>query len=354
MDYLSMHGTLIKEASYIMGPFSIPSNVDELANLLPGNTQFENIDDLLITIGKQHDRSLLHQFASKIFKVPHRVLVDAETNQTALIPKSVLAAVNESRRQAMDAGQAAASARGMTSYENDDEDEDDHVDWPSPSVPLVNEMTNVDDGTEEYADSEQLCDYCLPVFGDQIVGTRPESSPDAMATVHRIGCPHAQRAINYALSESRRPSPALFDLGDMGQPRVDSVTLRRTVRSRLSNSKASVSTAVQLPVKLRWSDEERTNFLCEVVVHAQDRKLLLADCSEIVSELSEIVKTGSQTTNEHATLVFLVYVRNLEHLQKLMDTLSSIRSVMAVERRVSFSPALIVCMQPFPSSPVSC
>jgi (p)ppGpp synthase/HD superfamily hydrolase len=93
----------------------------------------------------------------------------------------------------------------------------------------------------------------------------------------------------------------------------------------------------ELPVKLQWSDfsliDDEVLFLTEIVVVAEDRKLLLADCSEIVSELSVIVKTGSVTTREHATLEFLVQVRNLEAIQKLMDELSQVRSVMSVERR---------------------
>ena len=179
---------------------------------------------------------------------------------------------------------------------------------------------SVVDGTVEYADPEYLCEICLPVYGDEIVGTRPEGEDDATPKVHRVACPHAQRATNRALAEKRRP-------------RVDSVTLRRSVKSWAGPSED------EIPVKLQWAesheeDEEPFWFPCEVVVHAQDRKLLLADCSEIVSELSPIIKTGSQTTNEHATLVFLINVHGLQDLQKVMDSLRQIRSVMSVERRV--------------------
>jgi len=66
---------------------------------------------------------------------------------------------------------------------------------------------------------------------------------------------------------------------------------------------------------------------------AADRKLLLADCSEAVSRSSEIVRTGTLTTNEHAKLEFLVQVRSVDELQLLMDELNEIDSVMSVERR---------------------
>jgi (p)ppGpp synthase/HD superfamily hydrolase len=94
-------------------------------------------------------------------------------------------------------------------------------------------------------------------------------------------------------------------------------------------------------VRLEWCDYdcESADFLTEVVVVAEDRKLLLSDCSAVVSETVEILKTGSATTNEHATLVFLVKVSCLEDIQILLDRLSRIRSVMSVERR--FGSALL-------------
>lgn len=73
--------------------------------------------------------------------------------------------------------------------------------------------------------------------------------------------------------------------------------------------------------------------MTEIVIVAADRKLLLADCSQVVSDNADIVKTGSYTTEEHATLEFLVRVRDLKHLQLLMDKLRGINSVMSVERR---------------------
>ena len=83
------------------------------------------------------------------------------------------------------------------------------------------------------------------------------------------------------------------------------------------------------------NDEEPCVFISEVVIVAEDRKLLLADCSEVVSEMSEILRTGSSTSREHATLVFLVQIDGLHQMQRLMDSLQQIRSVMSVERRVS-------------------
>ena len=273
-----------------------------------------------MTIGKQDDRATLHSFASKLFKVPLRVLVEAEENRK--MAKGVEDAVNMMRK---DAESAAFAATESPSHMDDDDSPP--LSWPrtsTPPLPLDTVVSKNVKGEAEYADPEHVCTTCLPIYGDQIVGTRPENDYEAVTTVHRVGCPHAQRAINAAIAENNRP----------GQ-RVDSVSLRSGLRNGAINEPPGI------PVRLEWSESDFLNpeqeFLnpCEIVVHAMDRKLLLADCSEVVSELSEIVKTGSQTTKESATLVFLINVRSVAGLQTLMDSLGKIRSVMAVERRVS-------------------
>jgi (p)ppGpp synthase/HD superfamily hydrolase len=342
MDYLWMHGPLIEKSSYLESYFAIPATVEELSTMLPGSTQFKDIDDLLVTIGKQNDRSLLHTFVSKLFRVPQKLLLQAEKNRSSLVPNSVLDAVYNRRKTARDAAAAADSAQSTTFAQPKeivaDRDTSFSNNWPKPSnnstVSIDRILSTGVDLIAEYADPEHLCITCLPVYGDEIVGTRPEGAPlDSTPKVHRLGCPHAQRAINRALAENRRPAADIFNY-EFGQ-RVDSETLRRSI-----NSGYQEPTVREVPVKLEWSEFVATGdydlrFPCEIVVHADDRKLLLADCSEIVSELSEIVKTGSQTTNEHATLVFLIKVRSLGDLQKVMNSLQRIRSVMAVERRVS-------------------
>ena len=343
-----MHGPLIEKSSYIEGYFSIPATVEDLSELLPGNTQFEDIDDLLITIGKQHDRSLLHAVVSKLFKVPQKLLVNTEKDRASLVPKSVLDAVYDRRKTAKDAGAAAASAQSISFTEEVGTKAGSigsSSGWPKlangASVSVDRILSTGVNGTIEYADPEHLCTECLPVYGDEIVGTRPEGgSQDVTPKVHRLGCPLAQRAINRALAENKRPAADIFNY-DFGQ-RIDSETLRRNGKSRFQEQLVP-----EVPVKLEWSefrgtDDHGYDFPCEIVVHAEDRKLLLADCSEIVSELSEIIKTGSQTTNEHATLVFLVKIQCLDDLQKVMNSLRQIRSVMAVERRVSSAPLFFV------------
>lgn len=322
LDYLWMHGPLIEKDSYLEDEFSIPTTVNEIDSMLPGNTQYDDIDELLVTIGKQPDRTMLHAFVSKLFKVPQRILVEAEENRKSFVPTSVLDAVQDNRNRASHAA-AAVEQDGTESSIQD-------ASWPKPSISAndIESARMAANGTLEYADPEHLCPICLPIYGDEIIGTRIEGNDDSTPKVHRMGCPHAQRVVNRSLAGNR---------GGEGF-RIDSVSLRRSVRNpALLNN---IPSEMEIPVKLEWGEfsgpgETVTTFHCEIVVHAEDRKLLLADCSEVVSELSEILKTGSQTTNEHATLAFLISVQGVEELQKVMDSLRQIRSVMSVERVVS-------------------
>ena len=326
LDYLLMHGPLIDRSSFLPEGTETPQTLEEVEAVLPGKTRFDDIDDLLIAIGKKHDRAFLHAIVSKLFLVPQSVLVEAERDRASLLPNTVSSAVYESRKLA---NEFAASLDTYTATP-----ELSRASSPSVKDTLNNVFSENEADAAEYADPEHLCNECLPVLGDEIVGTKPEGKSDAPITVHRIGCPHAQHAINSA-SASRVQVP--------DSHRIDSVSLRRLKTGR------SALTVPELPVKLQWSDfsliDDEVLFLTEIVVVAEDRKLLLADCSEIVSELSVIVKTGSVTTREHATLEFLVQVRSLEATQKLMDALSQVRSVMSVERRVRIFGVFWSCLR---------
>jgi (p)ppGpp synthase/HD superfamily hydrolase len=117
-------------------------------------------------------------------------------------------------------------------------------------------------------------------------------------------------------------------------PKVDSVSLRQGSNGQRTIEGEEEETH-EVPVRLEWSglDTNKVLYLAEIVVVARDRKLLLADCSEVVSETVNIVKTGSSLEGDNATLIFLVQVNGLESIQQLIDRLQNIRSVISVERR---------------------
>ena len=337
MDYLWMHGPLIEKESFVEGDLRVPTlNVDDLKPFLK-KTQYEDLDDLLIVLGRDHDRSLLHKVVSQMFDVPRKLLMEAEQKKND--------------RHGSDAGSARALKLQTTSQDTNSEYYGDSLsehntavnETPRNQIALytIDSMLSRIDAPTEYADPDHTCKVCLPICGDAIVGTRrsDQDPSSTMPTVHRLGCPHSQQAINRAWAEQRVPEKpgAKFDgmhvdvTSDQNRPKVDSFTLRH----RNWINRRQTQEAYERLVKLEWSDlDEKTNmFLSEVVIVAEDRKLLLSDCSQVVSEAVEIVKTGSVTTNEHATLVFLVKVTGLDSLQDLMDNLGKIRSVMSVERR---------------------
>lgn len=342
-----MHGPTI-EQHRPMEP--VPTTVEDVAHVLAERQkeeeevipQFDNIDDLLIALGKRHDRDMLHKIVGRLFGVPTTTLEQAEKskNRGLLVPGSVVDAVKQSRRNAKYAAKAFRH-NGEQSHTQEKETKQPPPVWPTPQsskmTTMLDHVFENMNGKTEFADPEHLCRHCLPVYGDEIVGTRPDSdtttsqsaedSVDGITMVHRLGCPVAQRALNLASASA-----------SLSKHSVDSVSLRRMAIKRDAQSSNSALLNDDVPVKLEWSDydndEEPCVFLTEVVVVAEDRKLLLADCSEVVSEMSEIVRTGSSSSQEHATLVFLVQIDGIHQLQRLMDRLQQIRSIMSVERRV--------------------
>lgn len=364
-DFLFRYGNLIEKSSYLPNKFSvpIPGSEDfemELESFLPNcKAQFESVDDLLVTIGKHHDRNMLHVVVSQLFGVSKRVLSEAEG--MTMQPENIKTTSLELKGHAHDqSGTANQHWNSMDFNEGDEtnnaidnnsatQQKQNQPEVPSTHNAFDNILSNIDSKVE-YADPEHLCEQCLPVYGDAIVGTKVRRSMDETtggnsATVHRIGCPHAQRVFNQAWAEIRlKPTVQTGETIALNNF-VDSVKLRsaqrlRQVKTKLGNAgKANLSDEIkEIPVKLEWFDlddnESNTyEFLTEIVVHAEDRKLLLADCSIVVSDMSEIVKTGSLTQYEHATLEFLVKVYSISDIQRLMDRLRKVPSVMSVERR---------------------
>lgn len=338
VEFLSTYGDLIQEASFIDEEFSIPTTVNEVAKFLPGRSKYNDLDELLVDIGKNNDNDFILSVIAKIFLVSLSVLTKAVENSPNFISRNVLAAVQRSRLKADEAKVAADS--------NTDDGPD--IELPSifkqPNGATPSTSSNgqeipkklFSDDQAETADPENLCDVCLPIYGDDIIGTRVGdviSSEPAyfVSTVHRCGCPIAQKTIDFAMSTLNRQY----------EPKSSNTKSKYFYDTRLAGQRDSMNEKEkhQEIVQLRWQDpeliEEPVLYKAEVVVKCVDRKLLLADCSEVVSDLSEIIKTESLTTEDHATLKFLVKVKNLEQLQTLIDSLGEIPSVVSVERTVS-------------------
>ncbi len=376
MNFLDLHREVIQESSFLEGPFDVPTSVEEMAQFLPGKTNYQDLDDLLIEIGKCHDIKFLRTAIAKIFLVPQKAFGTAESNRQ-LQSNEMLDVVNAKRQNAMDAGIALGEEMGKVDGPNGVSTEKNFGINGSNSL----EMSGVANGesnvlvskggsmtvieSSEIADPEHVCSECLPIFGDDIIGTRPHGldANDCAATVHRRSCGVVLKAKNDMKAKqgdemnnssnnaklnkntgittslkSRliRHFSGLNQNGSYGGGRVKKQISGNEEKSENSKNSDTLD-LVELVWDKSYAADEKVSYLylAELSLVCNDRKLLLADCSEVVSDMSEIVKTGSITTKEHAILNFLVKVESLEHLQKLMNSLREIPSVMSVERRVS-------------------
>jgi (p)ppGpp synthase/HD superfamily hydrolase len=375
MEYLNMFADVIQESSFLEESFSIPTTLEELDQFLPGNSNYQDLDDLLIDIGSSSDNNVMRTAIAKIFLVPQKTLASAESNSKQSLPRQLLDIVNAKRQSALDVSSA------LEEEEVNFETIDDVGKVDDTSSTLENVVVNgsgllasspsstatefqrisingdnliVNSGNVDIADPEHVCPSCLPIFGDEIIGTRPHGvdNDDFVTTVHRGSCGIAMKAKNE--SRSRYGSKQTYDKSSNGgtwkrnrwgiksswtsrlKKRLGGLKLKQ--QSLGENDESNDFQSLDL-VDLVWDESyamgQKFLYLAEISLICEDRKLLLADCSEIVSDMSEIVKTGSLSTKEHAILNFLVKVESLNHLQQLMNRLRDIRSVMSVERNVS-------------------
>ena len=350
-DFLDMYGDLIKNESYLEESFEVPRMAEDVERFLPGKSQYTDIEELLTDIGSNHDREFLRTAVAKIFLVPQRALAEAEDERHKHISQKILEEVNRIRQNAVDADLALAS-------DGDDYDQDDVIlsdvlfkpmmqtkptmpEKVSPNTPATSmgaQITSVN-GDIEIADPDQLCEECLPVFGDEIIGTRSkDDSYDSITTVHRCGCKILQTAINQEKSLGIPADDSIKKSRFSIPSRLKSKVGKRN-RARFDEDSHASDNLETVPLKWdkSYTQDEEVLYFTEITVVAQDRKYLLADCSEVVSEMSEIVGTGSLSTKEDAIFEFLVKVESIDHLQKLMDALMNIESVMSVERKFGSS-----------------
>lgn len=359
LNFLASSADVIKSSSYLEESFEVPLTQEDVQFFLPGKTQYSDVEDLLIDIGNTNDADFLRTAVAKIFLVPKKLLLVAE-DQAEHLTHQILYAVDKKRRNAHDVGVALAE-------EGDDflEESAASLNDVSPSVASgftntgLSTFSNTEIGINknvdnlEIADPEYLCKTCLPIFGDEIIGTRPARSPDGagevdefITTVHRCGCPIVQKAIqnpSSVMKESDKYSDYPL-LNSDGSPKLnEKSSIKTRIKAQLRQGKRveELTSESYEAVKVQWdascTQGENFQYLTEISIIAQDRKYLLADCSEIVSDMCEIVKTGSLSTEEHAVFEFLVKVQSLDHLQKMMNRLMKIRSVMSVERNFGSS-----------------
>jgi len=134
---------------------------------------------------------------------------------------------------------------------------------------------------------------CQPVPGDKVVGyiTRGRG-----VSIHRMDCPNLLRM---TLDPARR-------------------------------------------VEVDWKAIEDEEFLVRIVVTGSDRKGMLADLTTAITETETNIRSAEITSREFEfSASFVVEVKDLKQLKKIISSLNHIRGVEMVKRREYFSPKAI-------------
>jgi GTP pyrophosphokinase len=133
---------------------------------------------------------------------------------------------------------------------------------------------------------------CQPVPGDQVIGVVTRGRG---LSVHRVDCPNA------------------FE--------------ERVGRDRR--------------MELTWDVSEEKAFVVKLVVYGSDRQMLLADIASAVSTTQTNIRNASmKTVDAMAQGTFLIEVKNLHHLQRVIRAIKGVKGVISVEREQFYSDEL--------------
>jgi GTP pyrophosphokinase len=87
-------------------------------------------------------------------------------------------------------------------------------------------------------------------------------------------------------------------------------------------------------VEIIWENAKNQSFLVRLVVSGTDRRGLFADVAGAVSRTSTNIKSAELTALETGIEgTFVVEVRDLQHLNKVMDAMRRVEGILAVERK---------------------
>jgi len=95
-------------------------------------------------------------------------------------------------------------------------------------------------------------------------------------------------------------------------------------------------------VAIDWQAASDQDFIVRLLVTGSDRKGMLADLTTAITETGTNIRSATTKTIEFEfTAVFVVEVKNLKHLNRIISSLKRIRGVARVRRKESFSPEAI-------------
>jgi len=227
LEFCSKHARTILQASERNDAFKIPTSLGDVERLFPGKSiVYDDVEDLLIDVGKksmdtaaatpvnsdgddvkEDDLDLLREVVADVFLVPRSVLEEANGSRrvmdgsgnylemldiAGLGGRGGMAAAEETNDMITISSPASSSSSTVSSSSRTD---DDKITDSSSSSSL---SKGSDYKRIEIADPEYICSTCLPVLGDEIIGTRLVLGDNinnsnnrrdfATTTVHRCGC----------------------------------------------------------------------------------------------------------------------------------------------------------------------
>ena len=86
-------------------------------------------------------------------------------------------------------------------------------------------------------------------------------------------------------------------------------------------------------IEVSWDSGPDQVFMVKLIIQAQDRKNLLMDISNILSQTNTNIASGEFSAEDDlAKVTLVVQVRNLNNLEKILKVLGKIRGVQGIER----------------------
>jgi GTP pyrophosphokinase len=89
-------------------------------------------------------------------------------------------------------------------------------------------------------------------------------------------------------------------------------------------------------VEIEWTAEKGERFLVKLYTRGTDRRGLLSDIAKAISDTGTNIQHADVRAAHNGMLgQFVVEVRDLSHLKKVMSGVGQVKGVLAVERRES-------------------
>ncbi|MCK4304196.1 MAG: bifunctional (p)ppGpp synthetase/guanosine-3',5'-bis(diphosphate) 3'-pyrophosphohydrolase, partial [Candidatus Eisenbacteria sp.] len=87
-------------------------------------------------------------------------------------------------------------------------------------------------------------------------------------------------------------------------------------------------------IEVEWDVERDQHFLVRLIVHGYDRPNFLVDVASAISRLGTTMRHGSMSSGEagDARGEFVLEIKNVRNLRRVLDAIRKVRGVRLVER----------------------